>query len=132
MSATPDQAAPRDPLTVIKSKEYLRALVLAALNALPVAVVAYGFLALVDWLQEALFTDLPSGLGFDSPPIWWPLPLLAISGLLVALCIRSLPGNCGHSPSGGSSRVRRRCRSSCLVLRLRRWRSAPCSAPRRR
>jgi chloride channel protein, CIC family len=105
VSATPDQpgdpAASVDPLTVIKSKEYLRALVLAALIALPVAVVAYGFLALVDWLQEALFTDLPSGLGFDSPPVWWPVPLLAISGLLVALCIRSLPGNCGHSPSGG-------------------------------
>jgi H+/Cl- antiporter ClcA len=96
-----DQAAPPDPLVVVKSNEYLRALVLAALIALPVAVVAYGFLALVDWLQEALFTDLPSGLGFDSPPIWWPIPLLAASGLLVALCIRSLPGNCGHSPSGG-------------------------------
>src|SRR4029078_13391651 len=26
---------------------------------------------------------------------------LAISGLLVALCIRYLPGNCGHSPSEG-------------------------------
>ena len=101
VSATSDQAAPPDPLTIIKSNEYLRALVLAALIALPVAVVAYGFLALVDWLQEALFTDLPSGLGFDSPPTWWPIPLLALSGLLVAMCIRSLPGNCGHSPSGG-------------------------------
>ncbi len=63
--------------------------------------VAYGFLVLIDWLQEAVFIDLPSGLGFDSPPTWWPVPLLAISGLLVAFCIRSLPGNCGHSPSGG-------------------------------
>ena len=86
---------------IVKSNEYLRALVLAALIALPVAAIAYGFLALVDWLQEALYSDLPSGLGFDSPPVWWPLPLLALSGLLVALCIRSLPGNCGHSPSGG-------------------------------
>ena len=95
------QPAPPNPLAVVKSKEYVRALLLAALIALPVAIVAYGFLALIDWLQEALFTDLPSGLGFDSPPMWWPIPLLALSGLLVALCIRSLPGNCGHSPSGG-------------------------------
>lgn len=95
------QPAPPDPLAVVKSKEYVRALLLASLVALPVAVVAYGFLALIDWLQEALFTDLPSGLGFDSPPMWWPIPLLALSGVLVALCIRSLPGNCGHSPSGG-------------------------------
>jgi H+/Cl- antiporter ClcA len=100
VSAT-DQTAPPDPLDVIRSKEYLRALVLAALISVPVAVVAYGFLALIDWLQEVLFTDLPSGLGFDSPPMWWPIPLLATSGLLVASCIRSLPGNCGHSPSGG-------------------------------
>jgi len=34
-------------------------------------------------------------------PVWWPLPLLALSGLLVASCIRYLPGNCGHSPSEG-------------------------------
>jgi H+/Cl- antiporter ClcA len=101
VSAATDQPAAPDPLDVIRSKEYLRALVLAALIALPIAAVAYGFLALIDWLQEAVFIDLPSGLGFDSPPIWWPIPLLATSGVLVALCIRSLPGNCGHSPSGG-------------------------------
>ncbi len=105
VNATADQpgdpGAVVDPLAVVKSNEYLRALVLAALIALPVAAVAYGFLALIDWLQEALYSDLPSGLGFDSPPIWWPVPLLALAGLLVALCVRSLPGNCGHSPSGG-------------------------------
>jgi H+/Cl- antiporter ClcA len=100
VSAT-DQPPPPDPLDIVRSKEYVRALALAALISLPVAAVAYGFLALIDWLQEALFTDLPSGLGFDSPPTWWPIPLLAVSGLLVAVCIRSLPGNCGHSPSGG-------------------------------
>ncbi len=90
-----------DPLVIVKSNEYLRALLLAALIALPVAAIAYGFLALVDWLQEALYSDVPNGLGFDSPPVWWPVPLLALSGALVALCIRSLPGNCGHSPSEG-------------------------------
>ncbi|MGE5211099.1 MAG: chloride channel protein, partial [Acidobacteriota bacterium] len=101
MTAATEQSAAPDPLDVVRSKEYVRGLVLAALIAVPIAVVAYGFLSLVDWLQEALFTDLPSGLGFDSPPTWWPVPLLAVSGFLVALCIRTLPGNCGHSPSAG-------------------------------
>jgi len=100
-SSSSAQDQPVDPLTIVRSKAYIQALVLAALIALPVAAVAYGFLALVSWLQEALYTDLPSGLGFDAPPVWWPVPLLALSGLLVAWCIRSLPGNCGHSPSGG-------------------------------
>ena len=33
--------------------------------------------------------------------MWWPLPLLALSGLLVALAIRYLPGTGGHSPADG-------------------------------
>ncbi len=96
-----DDENPVDPLSIVRSREYLQALVLAALIAVPVAIVVYGFLALVDWLQEALFDDLPGGLGFDTTPVWWPVPLLALSGLLVAWCIQSLPGNSGHSPSGG-------------------------------
>ena len=54
--------------------------ILAALLGVPVSAAAYGFLALADWLQEALFTDLPKTLGFDSAPVWWPLPLLALVG----------------------------------------------------
>lgn len=90
-----------DPVAVIRSRGYLRLLVLAGLIGVPVSAIAYGFLALVDWLQGYLFTELPVLLGFDSAPIWWPLPLLALSGFLVALCIRYLPGNSGHSPSEG-------------------------------
>jgi H+/Cl- antiporter ClcA len=90
-----------DPLALLRSREYVRLLVLAALIGVPVSAAAYGFLKLVAVLQEALFTDLPDGLGFDAPPTWWPLPLLALSGLLVALAIRALPGTGGHSPADG-------------------------------
>jgi H+/Cl- antiporter ClcA len=97
----PPASPPPDPLALIRSREYIVALVLAGLIGLPVAAVAYGFLALVSWLQRFLFTELPGLLGFATVPAWWSLPLLALSGLLVALCIRYLPGNCGHSPSEG-------------------------------
>jgi H+/Cl- antiporter ClcA len=97
----PSASAAPDPLALIRSRAYIVALVLAGLIGLPVAAVAYGFLALVSWLQRFLFTELPGHLGFATVPAWWSLPLLALSGLLVALCIRYLPGNCGHSPSGG-------------------------------
>ena len=90
-----------DPLALLRSRAYVRLLVLAALIGVPVSGVAYGFLKLVAVLQEALFTDLPDGLGFDAPPTWWPLPLLALSGLLVALAILRLPGTGGHSPADG-------------------------------
>ena len=102
---TPDQPAPPspppDPLALVRSRAYVVALVLAALIGVPIAAVAYGFLALADWLQGYLYTDLPAHLGFDAVPAWWPLPLLAVCGFLVASCIRYLPGNSGHSPSEG-------------------------------
>jgi chloride channel protein, CIC family len=90
-----------DPFALLRSRAYVRLLVLAALIGVPISAAAYGFLKLVAWLQETLFTDLPDALGFDAPPTWWPLPLLALSGLLVALAIRHLPGTGGHSPADG-------------------------------
>ena len=90
-----------DPLELLRSRSYLRLLVLAALIGVPVSALAYGYLKLVTWLQEQLFTDLPEALGFDAPPAWWPVPLVAISGLLVALAILHLPGTGGHSPADG-------------------------------
>src|SRR3954470_11004842 len=76
-------------------------LVLAAIVGLPISAAAYGFLAVVDQLQTWLFTDLPTSLGYDAAPTWWPLPLLALSGVLVTLAIRHLPGTGGHAPADG-------------------------------
>jgi H+/Cl- antiporter ClcA len=73
----------------------------AAALGVPVSFVAWGFLALVSKLQHWLFTSLPSGLGLGSGPAWWPFPMLAVGGLLVALSIRYLPGTGGHSPADG-------------------------------
>jgi len=85
----------------VRSRSYLSALVLAALLGIPVSAIAYGFLALVSAVQKYLFTDLPSHLLDGSQPAWWPLPWLALCGLLVALTIRYLPGTAGHSPALG-------------------------------
>jgi len=98
---SPPPAAPPDPQALLRSRSYVQLLVLAALVGVPISGASYGFLALVDWLQDTLFTDLPKTLGFDSAPTWWALPLLALSGLLTALAIRRLPGTGGHSPADG-------------------------------
>lgn len=90
-----------DPVAVLRSRRYLTLIVLAALIGVPISAVAWGFLAFVSKLQGWLFTSLPSGLGFHGEPIWWPLPLLGLSGLLVGLTIRYLPGTGGHSPADG-------------------------------
>jgi H+/Cl- antiporter ClcA len=93
--------APGDAGALLRSTAYLRLLVLAALIGVPVSALAYGFLKLVDWLQGAIFGDLPRSLGFDAAPMWWPLPLLVLAGLLTAAAIRGLPGSGGHSPADG-------------------------------
>src|SRR5215831_10429856 len=94
-------ASPPDPMAMLRSRAYIALLVFAAILGVPISAAAYGFLALVNYLQEELFTHLPHGLGFATVPAWWPLPMLVIGGVLTALAIRYLPGNGGASPAGG-------------------------------
>jgi H+/Cl- antiporter ClcA len=90
-----------DPDALLRSRRYVGLLVLAAMLGVPVSAAAYGFLALVGGLQAWLFTDLPRAVGFAGTPLWWPLPLLTLAGVLVGLTIRYLPGRGGHSPADG-------------------------------
>ena len=93
--------APPEPLQILRSREYIVLLLLAAAIGVPIAAAAYGFLTLTQWLQTLLFTDLPRAIGLGGGPIWWPFPLLAVAGVLVGLVVRFLPGRGGHSPAGG-------------------------------
>ncbi|HEY7049830.1 MAG TPA: hypothetical protein VH373_21620, partial [Jatrophihabitantaceae bacterium] len=90
-----------DPLAVLKSRRYLGLLVLTAILGVPLSAVAYWFLKLSTLLQNWMYKDLPSGLGFKSTPTWWPLPVLAVAGVLVAVIIQYLPGHGGESPVYG-------------------------------
>jgi H+/Cl- antiporter ClcA len=100
-AASPEPAPAPDPTAIIKSRGYLALLLLGALIGVPVATLAYFFLEAMAKVQTEIFTDLPNSLGFHGEPLWWPLPWLALSGLLVALAIRHLPGTGGHEPSEG-------------------------------
>ena len=86
---------------MLRSPAYVRLLVVAAILGVPISAAAYGFLALVSYLQKELFIHLPHGLGYSTAPAWWPLPMLVIGGVLAALAIRYLPGNGGASPAAG-------------------------------
>ncbi len=63
--------------------------------------VAYLFVWVSNWGQTELYSSIPNHLGYQTLPWWWPLPLLTLSGLLVALVIRYLPGTAGHKPAEG-------------------------------
>jgi H+/Cl- antiporter ClcA len=89
------------PAELLRSRSYLVLVAFGAIIGVPVAAVAYFFLKLVSETQQYVFETLPGELGFDSQPSWWSIPLLALSGLIVAASIRFLPGTSGHKPAEG-------------------------------
>jgi H+/Cl- antiporter ClcA len=96
-----DMAAASDPFRVVRTRGYLGLLMLAAVLGAPIAAAAYWFLKLTALLQGWVFTDLPTAMGFQAEPIWWPVGPLAVAGVLVGLTIRYLPGGGGESPADG-------------------------------
>ena len=99
--ADPAPAETADATAPMRTREFRALLVLAGLLGVVTSVVAWGFLELVFHMQGWVFDDLPDALGYDSAPVWWPLPILAIAGVLVALVIDRLPGEGGHIPADG-------------------------------
>ena len=99
--APPPASSPPDPLPILRSRSYMVLLVFGAIVGVIVAAVAYFYLKLVAEAQQYVFVTLPKDLGFHAAPVWWPAPLLALSGLLVGLTIRYLPGTGGHKPAEG-------------------------------
>ncbi|MCB0966400.1 MAG: chloride channel protein [Ilumatobacter sp.] len=90
-----------DVKALIRSRQYVGFLLLSAVVGLVASLVAWSFLTLTPWIQEAVFDDLPGQLGFDAPPRWWPIPILALAGLITALAITRLPGRGGSIPADG-------------------------------
>src|SRR3954471_2138868 len=77
-------------------------LALSAVVGLVVSLGAWCFLELTHQIQVGVYDKLPGDLGFDAgAPTWWPLPVLAIAGLIVAFAIVRLPGEGGHNPAEG-------------------------------
>ena len=63
----------------MRSKQYVRLLVLVAVIGVIVSLAAWGFLELIHQLQQELYTHLPHAFGYQNgPPKWWPLPILSL------------------------------------------------------
>jgi len=102
---------PADPLALVKTKSYLVLLLFGAIVGVPVAFIAYFFLKWVALAQQWLYSTFPKQIGFVGAPVWWPIPLLIIGGVIVALAIIYLPGTGGHvavfgfKPGGGNAPI---------------------------
>jgi H+/Cl- antiporter ClcA len=94
-------AAPPDPASIMRSRQFLLLLVLAAIVGVFASFVAWCFLELVHLTEDGVYTNLPDALGFDSTPVWWSLPVLLIAGVVVAFAVARLPGRGGHIPAEG-------------------------------
>ena len=100
-AAAPEPTA-EQAISTMRSRRYVVLLVIAAVVGVIVSFAAWGFLELVYQIQRELYTHLPSALGYhNGPPVWWPLPVLAVAGVIVALAITRLPGDGGHLPARG-------------------------------
>ena len=98
----PLELSPEQVSATMRSKPYLALLLIAAVIGVLVSLAAWCFLELVYQIQQEVFTHLPHALGYPhGPPVWWPLPVLAIAGLSVAVVIVRLPGRGGHIPANG-------------------------------
>ncbi|MFJ9814192.1 chloride channel protein [Streptomyces sp. NPDC101151] len=86
---------------MLRTPAYQKALVHSAIIGVPVSLAAFWFLAGLHALEHLLWDRLPADLGWSVPPWWWPLPLLALAGLVVGLVVRRLPGAGGHVPAAG-------------------------------
>lgn len=100
-SAGPGLSPTLDPAALLRSRDYVAMLVMAAIVGVLVSTVAYFYLKAVTEAQTAVFTTLPEDLGWSKEPVWWPLLPLFVGGLVVAVSIRFLPGTSGHRPAEG-------------------------------
>ena len=85
------------------SKRFLALLVLAAILGVVASLAAWCFLELAHQANVGAYESLPDLFGFDSTPLWWSIPLLAIAGVIVAFAIHRMPGRGGHTPAFGLS-----------------------------
>ncbi|MFI6287323.1 chloride channel protein [Streptomyces sp. NPDC051018] len=98
----PDTASDATPLhDVLRSRGYIKLLLLSALVGVPIAFACFLFVSLQHWIQHGVWEALPRTLGYDEPPWWWPLPALLLAGLLLAPVVTRVPGGGGHVPVKG-------------------------------
>ncbi|RAJ35261.1 H+/Cl- antiporter ClcA [Kitasatospora sp. SolWspMP-SS2h] len=83
---------------LLRSPGYGRLLLVSALVGVPVSLAAFGFVGLEHELQHWVWESLPRQLGHARAPWWWPLPALALAGLLLAPIVTRMPGRGGHTP----------------------------------
>jgi chloride channel protein, CIC family len=85
----------------VQGRAFIGLLLIAAVTGTVVSLAAWLFLEATHQVQVGIYDKLPGQLGFDHQPLWWPVPVCGIAGLIVAAAILRLPGFGGHIPAMG-------------------------------
>jgi H+/Cl- antiporter ClcA len=85
------------------SRRFVVVLLFSAVVGVFAALASWCFLELTHQIQVGVFDKLPEQLGYDTLPVWWPVPFAALAGLIVAFAIERMPGRGGHLPAHGLS-----------------------------
>ena len=101
--ASPGKAPPpaADLTSVLRSRGYHALMLAAAVLGLPIAVIAFGFLAAVSWMEKWVWQTVPAHFGSDQPKAWYPALVLTLAGALVGLLVARAPGRGGHVAANG-------------------------------
>ncbi|TXS56149.1 chloride channel protein [Streptomyces sp. t39] len=83
------------------SRGYLRLLLLSVLLGVPISLACFFFVGFQHEMQHWVWESLPEAAGYDRAPWWWPLPTLALAGLIAAPIITRTRGAGGHIPVHG-------------------------------
>jgi len=99
-AAKPDEPA-LDLNSVLTSRGYHALLLAAVVIGVPVALIAFGFLAAVTKLEHWVWATVPENFGWEQPTAWYAVLVLGFAGVLVGLVVAHLPGRGGHIPVKG-------------------------------
>ena len=84
----------------LRTRSYLRLLVLASAIAVVIAFATLAFLGAYSGLRDVLWDEIPSELGVD-PYSWYALAVTSVGGLVVGLLLLVVPGHGGPGPAEG-------------------------------
>jgi H+/Cl- antiporter ClcA len=85
----------------MRTRQYRQLVMFAVLLGVPIAIVAYFFLVLLNNLEHWIYVSIPHAIGLGTTPRWWPLLPLLLAGLGVGLIARYVPGRGGPAPVEG-------------------------------
>jgi H+/Cl- antiporter ClcA len=91
---TSDDVAPRIPV-----QQLLRGIIPAAVVGAVCSLLLIGLSAIAEGLEHLVWDDLSAELGASPDSPWWIFTVLTVTGVLIGLVVKYVPGHAGPDPA---------------------------------